>query len=558
MGFHGRRTNSIAWLLSVSLILSGFLPSAGWAGSIFDDNWTPPRALEPDHEAAPAPLPQHPSPAPEVSPAPPPADLAAPTAAERRKIPAPSEQAKSRSLLKDAFAAQLADRSIAGRRKLVDVLMNEATKDAQNTSDQFVLFAGAIRSAQEAGDLQACFDAADQMASLYEVNALAVKTDAAMKMPAKNYKVNASDNSRAGLGLIDELIAAGDLADAQAISEILLRTSTGEAGLHNAVRKRAETVNSVREARTKIQADLEKLKSTPEDPAANGAVGSYYCFRLGRWDQGLAFLAHGADPAVKRLAIDELANPADADAVSALADAWWNVAAGQPEPCRPGILRHAGDLYSRVLDKLGGLKRAAAQKRVAQVRASENNGSVNLLAIIDLTKDAIAGDWRIEDGALVCAATSATRFEFPYVPPDEYDFRLTFQGLPFNDGVGQICSGRGRQFCWMVGAYNNTICGFESLNGTPTKGNRTAVAAKDWLKTGHRYVSTVKVRKDRVEAYLNGQLISTLKTNFSDLSLYPDYVLGHRDTLGALNFGNNIKIESAEVTEMTGTGHLAR
>ncbi len=42
----------------------------------------------------------------------------------------------------------------------------------------------------------------------------------------------------------------------------------------------------------------EKLKESPDDPAANLAVGSYLCFNKDQWERGLPMLAKGSDPAL--------------------------------------------------------------------------------------------------------------------------------------------------------------------------------------------------------------------------------------------------------------------
>ena len=161
----------IAWAVACSALYAH-------AGNIFDDDWTPPKPVGQQH-AAPAkippavsiPVPSATGQVPAVSPSP-----------SRHAIPDKSDQARSRGLLRAAFAEKLKDRSIAGRKKLAHALLDEAPKTADNPSDQYVLLGGAIEASKDAGILQLCFQAADTMAVQYEVDGLNVKTEAALKV----------------------------------------------------------------------------------------------------------------------------------------------------------------------------------------------------------------------------------------------------------------------------------------------------------------------------------------------------------------------------------------
>src|SRR5207244_2586909 len=86
----------------------------------------------------------------------------------RRPIPQKADQTRSRTIFRQAFVKELADRSPTGRRALTERLLAEGARAADNPSDQFVLFAGAHEAAREAGSLPLCFRAADLMADAFE------------------------------------------------------------------------------------------------------------------------------------------------------------------------------------------------------------------------------------------------------------------------------------------------------------------------------------------------------------------------------------------------------
>ena len=52
---------------------------------------------------------------------------------------------------------------------------------------------------------------------------------------------------------------------------------------------------------TTVRAD-EKLKTNPDDPQANLALGRYRCFAKGDWEAGLPLLAKSGDAALASLA----------------------------------------------------------------------------------------------------------------------------------------------------------------------------------------------------------------------------------------------------------------
>ena len=133
----------------------------------------------------------------------------------------------------------------------------------------------------------------------------------------------------------------------------------------------AECAKGFQQARREheaIQAAQEKLKTAPDDPDACLAVGRWYCFYQGDWDEGLKLLAKGSDDALKSLAAEELASkPAKAEDKVARGDAWWDLAekaAGKP---KAAMRRRAGHWYQEAMPDLApGLGKSKVEKRLAQ------------------------------------------------------------------------------------------------------------------------------------------------------------------------------------------------
>lgn len=140
--------------IMVAMLLAG-LGSPLDAGSIFDDDWVPPKpSASPPVAMPPAPpsaLSAHTRPAlppPAAAPsagqetAPRPPSRSAP--AKRLRIPAKADQGKSRKLMQEIFAKRLSDHSVQARSKLGEELLSSAAKASDNPVDQFVLLGGAI------------------------------------------------------------------------------------------------------------------------------------------------------------------------------------------------------------------------------------------------------------------------------------------------------------------------------------------------------------------------------------------------------------------------------
>jgi serine/threonine protein kinase len=184
---------------------------------------------------------------------------------------------------------------------------------------------------------------------------------------------------------------------------------------------------------------------------------------------------------------------------------------------------------------------------------------VDLLKLVDLSQDVIRGNWwRFGDGSIGCEPTfAAPKYEavvnIPYVPPQEYDYRIVFVSTNANDEVEQNCAANGRRFGLGVGEYANTITGFRTIDGKWTNANPTTRNADHWLVPGRRHVSVVKVRKDSMEAWLDGTKIISYETDWSDVGV-PG---GEDDTIG-LGGRPGMCVESATVTEITGEGKKLR
>jgi len=135
----------------------------------------------------------------------------------------------------------------------------------------------------------------------------------------------------------------------------------------NDVRKQGERLKEVASAR-------ETLKASPDDAAANLAVGCWLSFERGDWEHGLPHLAKSSSAALKTVAEEELASPPkDADAQVRLADAWWSLAEKVEGKDREALMLHAGDWYAKAAEVLPtGFTKEKVQSRLKDIAKIEH------------------------------------------------------------------------------------------------------------------------------------------------------------------------------------------
>lgn len=350
-GLTCRALGRIGLLLAMLSVLCG-------AGSIFDSDWTPPKPATRPAAAVPGALPA-------TSPASPQATPSAPPQPSRLAIPAKLAQAGSRENLADVFAAELKDASPAGRRKLAGSLIDMLARTTQNPADQYVLLIGAINAAKEGSDLKQCGTAADLLGQIFDVDAFPLKVDAALTMNLAASKSEIPGNVRASLDLLDPLIAAEDLGVAARICQ-KVKPLPVDATLSALVARRIKDLDTLRVEYERVAPHQATLKTKPDDPTANLAVGHYYCLVRDEWDKGVAYLAKGSDADLKKAAVDELQGANTASTNELLGDGWWAVGEKQSESIRPKVRAHAVQFYEKAIQGSSGLARVKMEHRIAE------------------------------------------------------------------------------------------------------------------------------------------------------------------------------------------------
>jgi hypothetical protein len=281
--------------------------------------------------------------------------------------PGPEQQKQLLAKIKDEHDDEYTkSRRMAERRELADVLRADARTTRQDDARRFVLLDEARLAAARIPDAALGLEIVDQIARDYDVNALALKIETLEKSRhAKQTPVTAGQLVDTALALLKEVEAADDYKGSEQILATARAAVPLAAGQPKGadVNQAARRLESLRKAFDALAGARAALAKDPKEPAANLALGKFYCFELLDWDKGLPLLARGSDPVLKALAEQEKGEPAEGTAQAALAKAWYK-AAEKAGPEQEACKRRAYHWYVEALALLEGTDARTAEQRV--------------------------------------------------------------------------------------------------------------------------------------------------------------------------------------------------
>jgi hypothetical protein len=302
---------------------------------------------------------------------------------ERAAVPAPADIAKSEKLVKELLGDEFAKTKPANRGPLAVKLLQQANETKDDLVGRFVLLSEARDTAAKAGDPLTAARAAEQLASEYRISAGAAREPLA----ALGTAPMSTETSRSAA---DVLLAAADASAAgESWDSALALLKAAESAARRAknipmtgqVRTRSAQIEKMKAEADKVKDQLVKLKSNPDDAAANLAVGRFLCLVKRDWDGAIPLLSKGASGPLKA-AVDTDIKAADGDEAAkiAAADAWYDMASkvnadAQKNDLRGSLQLRAYHWYSLAVSKATGLNKAKAEKRIKELQAVAEAGS---------------------------------------------------------------------------------------------------------------------------------------------------------------------------------------
>lgn len=302
-------------------------------------------------------------------------------AAAPRRLPVPDKPAQEKAFtqVREVFAEDFtrAKGSAEKLSALAATLLEQAAQSPQ-PSTRYVLLQIAADTAVRAADVAAAMKAVEELEKNFQVDAAAMKLDTlkALAHSARTPLASAALVEQLER-LVDEQIAADQYP--AALEAARMAVDEIRKGRDAAARKRAvgqlSRTEETAQAYDELKQSLDLLARTLDDPAANSAVGKFFCLTKGDWKKGLPMLARGDDRPLRDLARAELqsekragdANPQPPmPNVLSLADAWWDLAEKEQGRPREQLRAHAVACYRLALAKLTGLDKTRVERRVAE------------------------------------------------------------------------------------------------------------------------------------------------------------------------------------------------
>jgi putative intracellular protease/amidase len=197
---------------------------------------------------------------------------------------------------------------------------------------------------------------------------------------------------------------------------------------------------------------------------------------------------------------------------------------------------------------------------VAQLSAADDDRtpkkSDDLIQLTNLDRDTVAGQWRKTPDGLLTSAANGSRITLPVEPKGEYDFKVTFTRQTGQHSVALLFVSGSGQAAFDLDAWGQHLAGFQNIGGKDVRQNSTR-AEDVTLINGQKYTAELRVRRERVDAYLDGKLLSTYRGDGSDLSILGNWRIPSKRTLGIGAWDSETLFHSIEVRSVNGTIDLA-
>jgi len=479
----------------------------------------------------------------------------------KKKLPVPDPAAlkESERLLREVFKEDFNKVTPADIKALAVKLLDKAFGAGNEPSLSFTMLRDARDLAASICDLETSFKATDQMEERFEVDSLLMKGQvldtASRRLPTPEA---AKGVMEAYLGVIDEAVRQdkADFARATLSKAESVAKGSKIPSLLNQVKAKGIEVEKLLKDNAALKSAEKLLVDHPEDPAANLTVGKHLCFIKGAWEKGLPYLGKSSDPALGDVARRDMGKVELPQSQLEIGDSWFQLAdkatlAAEKKGCQI----RAAYWYQLALPSLSGLNQLKTEKRLEDIQRSLSLGAmVDLLKLIDPSKDTAEGRWSMSGTVLSCLGVAST-LNIPYVPPEEYDLKLTVERKEGNRGILIGIVDGGHQATIVVDEQGD-CAGLARVDGMRMDQGGTmfrgVLLAKDTECT-----LICEIRKMGVTFRANGKMIFEWKGEPQRLSRNPALPILRPDTL-FLVCNDHMLFKQVSLLPLTGEGKKAR
>lgn len=186
--------------------------------------------------------------------------------------------------------------------------------------------------------------------------------------------------------------------------------------------------------------------------------------------------------------------------------------------------------------------------------------AIDLLALVDVTKDRVSGEWTSEDGKLVSPKALGSRIELPYQPPDEYELVVITE--PLDEPNGLILGQRSgdQRFQVLINYAQKegaAVSAIENIDGKNVGANVTTIQRP--LLTQNRLSQIIcTVKKDSVTVMCDGQVLIDWHGDAKRLSLSDYWKTPHDNALFLGAYDCRYRFHRVTLTPLNGEGKRLR
>ncbi len=259
--------------------------------------------------------------------------------------------------------------SLDQQRVLAKKILEDGLATGDNLDDRFVMLHTAATSASEAGELSTAMEAVDAIEKQYDGKFTPLRLELAATATKAAPADEKAEVARASLAVIDAAMSRSAYAEVEKLTLELLSLTRrlGDRDLTAALIERRRSSEAMAKMYTEAIAGVATLAAEPDNAPANLAVGSFWAFAKENWEKAWPHLQQGSDAALAEIARQELAEPSEADAQAALADAWFVRARKSEAPVSHAMLRRARHWFTAAEDDATGLTRTTVERRLEEI-----------------------------------------------------------------------------------------------------------------------------------------------------------------------------------------------
>jgi hypothetical protein len=299
---------------------------------------------------------------------------------QRADVPDGAALAAAEALFRDVYGKDLAAAKSADQKAaLAARLLRQAEEVRGDPAVRFVLLRESVELATAGGDTETALRGLSESAASYRLpTAGRLERLTALRGGARGPdRLAAVAAAAEALALEaageDDLVSARKAADLAVAAAAASRRTDAQ----KSARAVRDQVVAIAAAAAQVADAAAKLRTTPDDPDANQAVGLYRCLMLGDWAGGLPLLAKGRDPDTRAAAVGDLAGADQPAAQVGIGDLWWELSLREKDgsPSRAALRRRAAAWYAKAAPGLTGLLRLKADQRIAEAGPPPTTGN---------------------------------------------------------------------------------------------------------------------------------------------------------------------------------------